>query len=288
MNESYQLFLDLLKDSKEKGQIKILHRGMSKNFAFNKLNLDVNLNTIDQFAEKLFFYGEKSKYFWNEKLNTSKHKFEFEINDTSDNFFKYIFNEFNKLIDSHKNEMTDRFFLKNEVTVSFFSRYENIDLFIDKIKQLTQNDRILVRNYYLRILHQLGEVTYKENSQFISSSTSENVAKKFSKSEIMINFWDLDFIKHDLAIDVPMFIGKPYRSQKEISIFTVILPHFIYSFNYQNTIYPNPAIELSKDMELAVFCGLEIKQENFKEKLKTETNYSSGIEKNGNKYSEIK
>lgn len=288
MDEDYIRFCDLLKESKEKGILKMLHRGMTKDFAFNELKLDVNFNTIDQFKEKLYFYGEKSKYFWNDKLNTSKDHFEFDINDTSEDFFTYIFKEFNKLIQFHTNQVTTQYFEKNITTISFFSQLRNIKLFLLKINHLSAEERINIRNYYLRILHQLGESTYKKNSQFISSSTSEKVPERLKRNEIIINFWDLDFSRPDITADIPKFVGKPYKNQKEISVFTVILPHFIYSFKYQNSTYPNPAIKTTKNLEFAILCGLDIIQENFSENLKKDTNYNKGIETDGKEYWEIK
>jgi len=53
----------------------------------------------------------------------------------------------------------------------------------------------MIRNYYLRILHQLGESNFKNQSNFVSSSEKRKVARKFSKSEIIINFWDINIKK---------------------------------------------------------------------------------------------
>ena len=93
MVDYYSEFLELLDSFKEDRLIKLLYRGVTKDFAFKCLNLDLKCNTIDQFAEQLFYFGEKSRYFWNERINSSKQEFNFEINDTSDEFFKYIFKE---------------------------------------------------------------------------------------------------------------------------------------------------------------------------------------------------
>jgi len=82
MNKKYTEFLALLKNAKENGLIKLLFRGVNEEFAFKSVGLDIKYNTIEQFQERLFFFGEKSKYFWNEKLKTRK--YEFSLNDTLD------------------------------------------------------------------------------------------------------------------------------------------------------------------------------------------------------------
>lgn len=279
-------FLNLLKIYKEKGCIKILHRGESKSFAFNCLNLDPRLNDMDEFAESFYFFGSKSKYFWNKKLNPEK-DMDFDINDLSESFFEYIFHEFTELIRYGTKVGTSMFFDRNKEPKKNFSQTLNVKPFIEKINQLSSSDKFYVRNYYLRILHQLGESNYKTNSQFVSGSIIEYEAEKFSNNEIMIHFWDLDFNKQKLPIGIPTFKGKPYRNQKEISVFSAIFPQFIYSFKYKHKTYPNPAILHSNNLELAVLCGLEINQDYFAHRLKNETNYDKGVETDGGKYWEI-
>jgi hypothetical protein len=295
----YKEFLSLLNTSNEKGVIKILHRGMTKEFAFNALNIHLTLNTIEQFAEGLFFFGEKSRYFWNERLRSigSRHyskKYDegqsnlaFDINDSSDELFKFIFKEFNKLIIEQSKPATSVFFETNKLAISYFDKLDKLDSFLNLIQQLSLSQRVIARNYYLKLLHQLGESSYKSNSHFISSSKKRRVAKKFSKKGIIINFWNVNFDSEQLHVDIPKFIGMPYEEQEEISLFTVILPQFIYSFEFENVIYPNPAIKSTKDLELAILCGFDIKQDNFVERLKIETNYSSGIVTNGKTYEKL-
>jgi len=64
---AYDNFLERLEYFKKIGFIKILKRGVTKKFAFQRVNLDLKYNSMDQFAEKIFYYGEKSKYFWEQK-----------------------------------------------------------------------------------------------------------------------------------------------------------------------------------------------------------------------------
>lgn len=290
MNKKYNKFLDLLGTFEKKGCVEKLHRGISKEFAFKSLNLDLKHNSIEQFAERLFFFGEKAKYFWNEKLRNSEQEFDFEINDISNKFFKYIFNEFNNLIVNGKKPRTKQYFAKNKKPTSFFSETGNIDKFVEKIELLTESEQLQTRNDYLKILHQLGESDYKKSSQFLSGSEETKIAQGFSKGGITINFWEINSDKSKINFDIPLFVGKPYEKQKETTIFAVILPHYIYSFTDtdENLTYPNPAIKTTKNFEPAIFSGLEIQQNNFLEKLKMKTGYKSGIVTDGKKYNELK
>jgi len=286
MIEKYKTFIELLNLSKKEGHIKILHRGTSKGFAFRRFSLDPEINNMNQFGEKLFFFGEKSRYFWNNRV--IKFNGYFAINDISDVFFKNIFFEFDRLLDSSKKDGTKRYFKKNKKTSLFFGETNNSNEFIEVINKLNPNEKLLSRNYYLRILHQLGESEYKKESEFISSSKDRVTAEKFSKKDkLLINFWDLNFLRPRSIPDIPKFIGKPYKNQKEISVFGAILPHFIYSFEYRGDIYVNPAIDTTPNLKEAIFSGLKIKQENFMVKLSKETRYKFGLQTDGINYKKL-
>lgn len=288
MEEKYKIFLDELNNAKKEGLVTMLYRGETKKFAFEKFNLDASINKIEQFAERLFFFGVKAKDFWNEKIVSDFEGCNFGINDTSEQAFIYIFRSFNKLTKTANKTATIRYFEKNKNTVDFFSNLSNLGSFSQKVRNLPENKKLHYRNYCLRIIHQLDETSYNKNSHFVSSTQSEEETKQFSKGEIKINFWDLKFTKKDVYFnDVPCFIGRPYEKQDEISIFAAIFPHYIYSFEYKGYIYPNPALRTCKDIKCAIYCGFEIQQENFLERLKNETKYKKGVMTNGEKIEEI-
>jgi hypothetical protein len=271
-------FVRELNKEKEAKHIQLLYRGATKKFAFERLGLDLEFSTINQFAEKLFLFGEKSKYFWNEKISSEN---SFEINDTSDVFFEFIFKNFNKLIQSPEKKGSKKYFRKkeNHLTIDFFKDIRNQEKFIGIINKLSEDRKFDIRNYYLRILHQLGETSYKDVSHFLSSSSSEEETGRFSKKEITIYFWQPKFISDFSILNINselLFNGKPYETQKEISPFTSILPHFIYCFKYKETIYFNPAIKEVSIALPSILFGLPINQENFIEELKT-TNYKKGV-----------
>ena len=225
MNASHdriKLFHARLNFYKQQGWIKLLHRGVNKEFAFLPFNLSTKHNTIEQFAERLFFYGEKSKYHWKQKIGI-----EIDLNDVSNRTFTHIFKCFNEIATiKNANPGTRTYRKKNISAFSFFANKNNLPRFLNEIKTLDNEQKRQRRNYYFRIIHQLGETDHKKMSLHISSTTDFNVAENFSNGEIVVNFWDFNFKNFPLAkIKIPDFIDKPYKNEREISLFSVIFPN---------------------------------------------------------------
>ena len=291
MENQYELLFESLTHAKDKNWITLLKRGVTKGFAFNQVNLDIKHNNIEDFAKMLFFYGEKAKYFWNDRLKTTG-QLDFGINDTSTDFFKFIFNEFGNLINNDTCKRgTKNYFNKNKEAITYFKEKNNIQIFTSTISKLSEQEKVSIRNYYLTILHQLGEHGYKDNSHFVSGTRNVNIAERFGNSEIVINFWQPNFNKTAAVLvpnqNLPQFIGKPYKNQNELSVFTVILPHFIYSFKFKGELYLNPAIEKITNFEIIALTGLDIDQENITRKSKEDTNFRGGVMTDGTTYQEF-
>lgn len=280
----YDHFLLRLNFFKKKGLLKLLHRGVSKKFAFKRFNLDIKYNSLEQFAERIFFFGEKSKYFWEQKIGR-----EININDIGDHTFQYIFELLHQIANKDNvNSGTDNFRKRNTKVFMYFADSKNIPDFLSIIKNIEPNQRKKIRNYYFRIIHQLSETKYKKTSLYLSGSTDPNVTHDFSSNEIMINFWDFNF--NNIFIQntmIPVFLGKPYKNQKEISIFSAIFPHHIYSFKYRDQLYVNPALFKSNNFDEMILSGFDIEQANFKERLSTDTLYDKGVKNTWDKYSLI-
>lgn len=280
-------FMNSLMEAKENTLIKILYRGYSLNMAFNAYKLDIRYNTIEDFSKKLFYFGDKSRHFWNKKIGSDD--LTFGINEISDSMFKYIFDLFFKLISNPKKEHTKKYLNKNKEAKQFFSDKENLSLFLEKVNSLSNDDKLSSRNYYLTILHQLGETVYNRNSLLVSSSCIEYQTKRFSKCDgITIYFWDIIFKSQiELNKHLPYFQGKPYKNQKEITVFSAILPHYIYAFKYKKMMYYNPAIANIKNLDTVFFTGFEINQDDFNQRAIDETNYKSYVQTDGVSYKEI-
>ena len=280
----YKTFLSRLDYFKNEKLIKVLKRGVTKKFAYKRVNLDLKYNSLNQFAEKLFFYGEKSKYFWEQKFGR-----EFSINDIGQDIFKYIFEKFKGISEKENcNHGTKNYLKKNRKAFDYFKDTKNLKSFIKTIDKQDDEIKKQLRNYYFRIIHQLGETDYKKSSLNVSGTTNEETAKIFSNNEIIINFWDYDFNQFNLQIsDIPFFVGKPYKNQKEISVFGVIFPHYIHSFEYNNQYFYNPALFKGTDYDNMILGGFDIDQKGFETKFKSDTSYEIGLTDNGSEQYEI-
>jgi hypothetical protein len=276
-------FKESLKWYKEKGLVKLLYRGIDKRSAFRPYNLDPTYNTIEQFAESLFYFGEKSKYYWENRFGRGV-----TLNDVTRRMFRYIFDRLHEVATlTEAKKGTIRYRDKNKKAFRYFSDKKNVTLFLKNIMKLNSDQRRRYRNYYLRIIHQLGETEYNERSLHVSATESTFWARRFGKGEIVIYFWDFDFNHFQpIEIDIPVFVGKPYRSQQEISLFSAIFPHHIFSFHFEGREYINPALFRHESIRGMILNGFTIDQTDFKERLKT-TNIRRGVQRTGVKYSEI-
>lgn len=281
----YDSFIKRLKYFKSKRLIKILKRGVTVKFAYKTLNLDPKHNSIDQFAEKLFFYGEKSKYFWEQKLGRK-----ISINDNGEKTFRYIFEKFKEISDKKDcNQGTIKYRIRNKKTFEFFNDHENLKMFLDSVDLLDNETKKQLKNYYFRIIHQLSETDYKKSSFNISGTEKEEIARHFSNNQIIINYWDFDFNQFEpKAENEPIFKGKPYKTQDEISVFGVIFPHFIHSFKYNNQYFYNPALFKGTDFDNMILGGFEIDQTGFNSNFKTDTSYEVGLTDDGKQLFEIR
>lgn len=284
-SSTYQEFLKHLNKYKKRGEIVILHRGMRKHSAFYILGLNSKCNSIEKFAERLFFYGDKAKYFWEQR--TGK---QYGIEDVSNKVFELIFNLFNEIANKRKvKEATFRYIKKNKIAFDFFKNKVNLSAFLSRIQRGSFYYKRKHRNYYFRIIHQLDETQYNLKSQFISSSKNPMIAQKFAKNEIVINFWDFNFLHKPIRkSEMPLFIGKPYKNQKEISLFSAIFPHYIYSFKYKGEEYINRAIEKIKKFDYTILSGLDIDQKCLEERLKKETRFEKPVFRTAGKYHDKK
>ena len=283
-NNKEKQFLEKLNFFKQKNIVKILYRGFNKSYAYPIYKLNHKNNNINQFAEKLFYFGEKSRYF---KKQIGERNF--ELNEISNEVFQYIFEIFHKFSNNPQKNQKKRYFTKNSGKFVFFSKLGNLERFLNEITLLSDNQKTQLRNYYFRIIHQLGDNDFKKNSLLVSSSSNEKITDTFSKKNgIKIYFWDFEFNNFHFIENenIPIFSGKPYKNQKEISIFGAIFPHYIYAvldLESNHKIY-NPAIQNIENFEEVILNGFNLNQTNFSQILKNETTYEFGIENQSNNY----
>ncbi len=275
----YNLFIKQLKQFDHDGLVKKLCRGYDLEFAYKQFCLDVKYNSDDQFAERLFYYGNKAKSLWKFQCNRP-----YGINEVSDKVFSLIFKEFYQILQKASvNTQTDKYIAKNSHQFAFFCNKNNEEIFLKTVKPYIDSEKLIIRNYYFSILHQLNESNFNHSSVLISSTTNENEANKFSGGSkgIKIFFWQPNLKKkRPIFKDLPIFNGNPYENQKEIPVFGVIFPHYIYKFTHNGETHLNPAIFKLTDFEIAMFTGLPVDNEDIDTKKNDETIYKSTVTEN--------
>lgn len=277
----YNLFIKQLKQFDHDGLVKKLCRGYDLEFAYKQFCLDVKYNSDDQFAERLFYYGDKAKSFWKFQCNRP-----YGINEVSDKTFSLIFKEFYQILQKASvNTQTDKYIAKNSRWFAFFSNKSNQEIFLKTVKLYNDSERLIIRNYYFSIIHQLNESNFNHSSVLISSTTNENEANKFSGGSkgIKIFFWQPNLKKNRPVFkDLPIFNGNPYENQKEIPVFGVIFPNYIYKFTHNGETYLNPAIFKLTDFEIAMFNGLPVENKDIDSRRSDETKFKSTVTENPN------
>lgn len=289
LNNFYFLFTKEL--SKQK--IRNIYRG--DNLKNVKQKLGLNNNDLPELCYKIFLFGDKAKHYYSHVFLSDQKGRVFSINDVSEAVFNYIFEKISKAIKNH-HPSTNLFFIRNQKFVEFFSKSDNKTVFRDRISILSLTEKFFIRNYYLRLLHQLAANGYKLKSHLISTSNAYTVASLFAKrvkdgNDIIFHGWANKTITSSNNIkkhQLPFYYGTPY-AQKEISILAGLLPHYIIGFELvqQNTFYVNPSLFKTVVSEKTFIEGFNVDQTNFYEELPSTGFNKSFVVINGRDYFDI-
>ncbi len=133
-----------------------------------KSRMRKRLNETDDFRmfSKIFHIGEKGCHFYMDDgydVNGQEPRdYIKDINDVSENTFSYIFRTINNMI-------IDNFEYENNFK-EYFSNTNNLNNFVQKISNLSNQVKIKVRDYYYAYLHTLGHRGVGNFSHFVSTS----------------------------------------------------------------------------------------------------------------------
>src|SRR5690554_3738765 len=284
--------------SSNPNKIKVIYRGENYDSLKTKLNLSQN-NDFNKINQYIFLIGEKGRVYRNEHKNKIKDKSKiFSINDIQDKLFNNIFDKLNTILrNKTQNKIIEDFELWNpEFSEYFKDKLNNKSDFLFKINSLSKsNEKLKVRDYYLSLLHKIGNIGFYHNSFFVSTSSDFHTAVSFAENSkkskkiifiswvdypinrIGINFNYLNLFKRRITqIGLPTYNKTFFPSQNEISIKGGLLPHFIlgYIVLEDNIFEVNPNFFFTtKNIDEIIKNGLEIDQSNFSIAL-TETDYS--------------
>lgn len=282
--QRYNDFLFLINTLSYKREISQIYRGDSLKNLCNKLNVSyLEENTdVNLISEKLFMVGEKAKRYYIDNGS-------FEIDNYEDIVFEKIIEYLN---DSNKNIKNKYFFERNPILSNFFGNKNNKPIFLERIRNASEYEKLSIRDYYLILLHQLAAINYKNKSHFVSTSKDYRIAEQFSnskkdKNRVILHCWQP--IKNEKNIvkkfKLPTYNFHPFQYQKEHSLLGGILPHFIHMIEFcsQNKFILNPNIFKQEINVYTFYYGLEIDQSKFVEMVEL-TNYKKSITTNGLDY----
>ncbi|HEY4149386.1 MAG TPA: hypothetical protein VGM41_10670 [Chitinophagaceae bacterium] len=266
-------FLLLLLRESSSGRIKMTYRGDKIENLFERLNIFFNprLPDYEQMIERLFMVGEKSKHFYVDTL-TSVPGRQFKLDDVGEASFAYIFDQLTEVTKSKRAHHVE-FFRKNDSFRNYFKDKGNKPFFLSDIEIMDDRKKLIIKRYYLTLLHQLAYVNYKKKSILISTSEEKNIAKQFAshsrqKPGFRLHVWTptaISLVKYFKGSGLPMYKHVPFKIQEEVSFFAGILPHYIVALEVmgKRKIFYNPAILTNNITPFTLLNGLDIDQSNF-------------------------
>lgn len=269
--------------------IKILYRGEKK----SNLMYRLNTHNQDKIFDKLFIVGEKASNYYKDNgmnnTNSDTRDYMLDINDISNNTFSYIFNAIEDNLNNNGDESNEDSAFEN-----YFLDENNKEFFLNKISELTDKNKLRIKDYYYAYLHTCNEIV-NNFSHYTSTSLCSELAWSFTGSEsndkIMFHFIlkkpYLDFAIYSRnqghlktlcnSINLPIYEAR-YDHENEISIKGGLLPHFIFGMEYiennEKKFIVNPYLfENDYDINNIITKGFPINEEYFEETIKT-TNYN--------------
>lgn len=283
--------------SKQKIKTQMIFRGDNYQALKDKLSLYGN-NDFNKLSALIFLIGEKGRVYRNEYKNKiTKKKKIYPIDSVDLSIFKYIFKKLNSILTKRIDIDKIKIFKNNNRKFDkYFSNKENIVDFTLKISLIkTTKEKIKMRDYYLNLLHQIGEIGFYNNSFFISTSTDIKIAEDFASNSngsekiifvswvnypinrVGVNFNYLNkFSGNVIYLGLPTYSKSFFPKQKEVSFKGGLLPHYILGYirpEQNEFIINSNFFTTNKEFDKIIKYGFEIDQSNFHSAIK-KTDYS--------------
>lgn len=237
-------------------------------------------SVLANLAIKLFLVGSKSNYYIGSRRSINRHNIHRRVEDIDDETFQQLREKLLAVfvVKQRSKPAIERFVEENK---NFLDALRGTDF--RQILNEAEENKILIRDYYCALLHQVYDKRYHSKSALISTSVNEEVATRFRGPEgILIKYFIPQALVHTLTIppyilsespakniikrlNLPMVVNPPFVEQSEYSVRRALFPHFIASFSYLNgnetrTIL-NP--EMVNYSENTLREGFNINQERF-------------------------
>ena len=277
-----------------KNNDKFIYRGDKKEKLYSIYGLKHIYNDDNNFQDKLFVLGAKATMFLTNDIPGLN---QIDIDQADNNVFSYIFRMLSNLL-----QRTSAFgsigrsmyhFRKKEETLNdFFCKSSNESIFITNTNKLNSKEQIIVRDYYLALLHHVSKSEYYSSSFLLSTTTNFSQAYKFawrredtdSQNPLIIFGWipnqyegilsvpDSRILKTKVdmeAYNLPVYEKSFFPFQQEITLKGGLLPHYLLGYLHRNgadEIFEiNPTLFQTDDL----WDGIElpVDQRNFNQRI---------------------
>jgi len=246
-----------------RGNDKFIYRGDKK----DKLQLlyGVSDNHFEgDFPNSMFTLGAKARMFIDSGLPGTN---EIGIAEAGNNVFRLIFQMLSKLL--HREfpfgpvrMATVGFRAREENVVAFFRNQNNEQVFLDIIERVTPQQQIIIRDYYLALLHHISKSEYYASSFLLSTTSNFSQAYRFawkgenedSRNPLILFGWvpnqyegvlsvpNSRILKRKIdmeAIGLPVYERSFFPNQEEVTLKGGLLPHYFLGYLHHNSEEPN-------------------------------------------------
>lgn len=256
--------------------------------------------------QRTFYFGAKSKHFLENNKTVAKRRHLNSIEDVSEATFEFLFKKIAKIChaDAYKGHP---FWDANRDIVELFTNPENRAYFLSRVNAASEEMKVLVRDYYLYLLHTAGRKGVADESMLVSTSTqwlqAEAFVSRLNAGKIIYYYFvpapferycitsqisthAFDLIRY-LSLPVYAFNSGLYPKQREVSIRGGLLPHFMLGILRVdlNEFVVNPHLLAmpEEDLDSILVSGIKIDQSDFNDRIK-ETLYQRYAELDGDRF----
>jgi hypothetical protein len=162
---------------------KFIYRGDKKEKLYSIYGLEKNRSDDERFRNTLFVLGVKANMLLTKLPGING----INIDEANNNVFNLIFKILSNLLKREfpfgpLRRVVGDFKTRETGVISFFGNQDNERGFVDIIDRLTLPQQIIVRDYYLGLLHHISKSEYYPSSFMLSTSIDFLQASKFAWS----------------------------------------------------------------------------------------------------------
>lgn len=250
---------------------KFIYRGDKKTTLSTTYGIEAD-EFSRQFSHKLFVLGVKARMLMQGDVPGIN---ELDIAGRDRDVFRLIFKMLSNLLQREFPFGTVRraiagFRSREEAVATFFRSQYNESIFVETINALPSHEQILIRDYYLALLHHISKSEYYNSSFLLSTTVDFSQAYKFAwkgeevdsdnplilfgwipdEYEGILNVPNTNILKRKIdmgKLGLPIYEMTFFFNQKEVTLKGGLLPHYtlgyLYSDQQERDIFEiNPAL----------------------------------------------